>query len=190
MVASKRLLLYVILPLCPRTTWQKGRSIVKRKILSLTLFLSFLLNFPCLSWAWSGEVVGITDGDTITVLNSKTLKDVKIRLYGIDTPERGQAFSKRAKQFTSKLVYGKVVEVKVMATDRYGRTVAMIYADRTLLNEELVKAGLAWVYWKYCHHPICETWKGFQIGARMDKRGLWADPNRIPPWKFRRKKRK
>jgi endonuclease YncB( thermonuclease family) len=91
---------------------------VKRKILSLTLFLSFLLNFPCLSWAWSGEVVGITDGDTITVLNSKTLKDVKIRLYGIDTPERGQAFSKRAKQFTSKLVYGKVVEVKVMATDR------------------------------------------------------------------------
>ena len=190
MVSCQRLLPYGILPLCPRTTWQKGRFIVKRKILSLTLFLSFLLNFPCLSWAWSGEVVGITDGDTITVLNSKTLKDVKIRLYGIDTPERGQAFSKRAKQFTSKLVYGKVVEVKVMATDRYGRTVAMIYADRTLLNEELVKAGMAWVFWKYCHHPICETWKGLQIGARMDKRGLWADPNRIPPWEFRRKKRK
>ena len=87
--------------------------------------------------------MGITDGNTITVLNSKTLKDVKIRLYGIDTPERGQAFSKKAKQFTSKLVYGKVVKVVVMATDRYGRTVAMIYADKTLLNEELIKA----VYW-------------------------------------------
>ena len=99
-------------------------------------------------------------------------------------------FSKRARQFTSKLVYGKVVEVKVMATDRYGRTVAMIYGDKTLLNEELVKAGLAWVYWKYCHHPICESWKNFQIGARMDKRVLWADVDRIPPWEFRRKKRK
>jgi endonuclease YncB( thermonuclease family) len=115
---------------------------------------------------------------------------VKIRLYGIDTPEKGQAFSKRARQFASKLVYGKVVEVKVMATDRYGRTVAMTYADKTLLNEELVKAGLAWVYWKYCHHPICESLKNFQIGARMDKRGLWVEPNRIPPWEFRRKKRK
>ena len=70
--------------------------------------------------ALSGEVVGITDGDTITVLNNKTLKDVKIRLYGIDCPEGEQAFSKRARQLTSKMVYGKVVEVKVMATDRYG----------------------------------------------------------------------
>ena len=110
------------------------------------LLLALMLLTPTLTWSWSGEVVGITDGDTITVLNSKTLKDVKIRLYGIDCPEGGQAFSKRARQFTSKMVYGKVVEVKVMDTDRYGRTMAMIYADKTLLNEELVKVGLAWVY--------------------------------------------
>ena len=57
----------------------------------------FLILLPCLSLAWSGEVVGITNGDTITVLHSKTLKDVKIRLYGIDTPEKGQTFSKRAR---------------------------------------------------------------------------------------------
>jgi endonuclease YncB( thermonuclease family) len=116
---------------------------VKKKVSFLSLVLTFLLTLPCLAWAWSGEVVGITDGDTITVLHSKTLKDVKIRLYGIDCPEGYQAFSKKAKQFTSKMVYGKVVEVKVMATDRYGRTVAMIFVDKTLLNEELVKAGLA-----------------------------------------------
>ena len=162
-----------------------GFGKTKAFILSLVLIL-----LPSFSWAWSGEVVGITDGNTITVLNSKTLKDVKILLYGIDTPERGQAFSKRARQLTSKLVYGKMVEVKVMATDRYGRTVAMVYADKTLLNEGLVKAGLAWVFWQYCHHPICETWKGLQIGARMDKRGLWVDPDRIPPWEFRRKRRR
>jgi len=161
---------------------------VRRKAVFYIL-VAMLVTTPSRIWAWSGEVVGITDGDTITVLHSKTLKDVKIRLYGIDCPEGGQAFSRRAKQFTSKVVYGKVVEVKVMATDRYGRTVAMIYADKTLLNEELVKAGLAWVYDFYCSEPICESWKNFQLGARFDKRGLWADPERIPPWEYRRKKR-
>ena len=110
----------------------------KAFILSLVLIL-----LPSVSWGWSGKVVGIKDGETITVLNSKTLKDGKIRLYGIDCPEGEQAYSKRAKQFTSKLVFGKLVEVKVMDIDRYGRTVAIIYADKTLLNEELVKAGLA-----------------------------------------------
>ena len=158
-----------------------------RKTKAFILGLVVIL-LPSFSWAFSGKVVGVADGDTITVLRDK--EQVRIRLYGIDTPEKGQAFGKKAKQFTSKMVYGKVVEVKVMATDRYGRTVAMIYADKTLLNEELVKAGLAWVYWKYCHHPICESWKNFQLGARFDKRGLWTDPDRIPPWEFRRKKRK
>jgi len=86
-----------------------GGLMLGRENLVLSLIVVFLLNLPCLSYAWSGEVVGITDGDTITVLNSKTLKDVKIRLYGIDTPEKGQAFSKKAKEFTSKLVFGKVV---------------------------------------------------------------------------------
>lgn len=163
---------------------------MNRKACLLCALLFLLLTQPAFSWAWSGEVVGITDGDTITVLNSKTLKDVKIGLYGIDTPERGQAFSKRARQFTSKTVYGKIVEVKVMATDRYGRTVAMIFVDKTLLNEELVKAGLAWVYEFYCSEPICESWENFQLRARFDKKGLWADPDRIPPWEFRRQKRK
>jgi endonuclease YncB( thermonuclease family) len=162
----------------------------KRRTRISFITLVFLLSLPVHTWAWSGEVVGITDGDTITVLNSETMKDMKIRLYGIDTPERGQAFSKKAKQFTSKLVYGKVVEVHRMDTDRYGRTVALVSVDKQLLNKELVKAGLAWVYDRYCSEPICESWGNFQLRAKIDKRGLWADPNPIPPWEFRRKKRR
>jgi len=77
-----------------------------------------------------------------------------------------------------------------MDTDRYGRTVALVSVDKQLLNKELVKAGLAWVYDRYCSEPICESWKNFQLRAKFDKRGLWADPNPIPPWEFRRKKRK
>lgn len=155
-----------------------------RKTKALILGLVLIL-LPSFSWAWSGEVVGIMDGDTITVLNSKTIKDVKIRLYGIDCPEKGQAFGKRAKQFTS-----KVVEVKVMDTDRYGRTVALVAVNKQILNEELLKAGYAWVYYQYCHEMICHAWADYQFAAKLDKRGLWHDPNSIPPWEFRRKRRK
>ena len=161
---------------------------LKRKSKYLAYALILLLAVPYLSWAWSGEVVGIADGDTITVLRDR--EQVKIRLYGIDTPEKGQAFGKKAKQFTSGMVFGKVVEVQQMDTDRYGRTVALVSVDKQLLNKELVKAGLAWVYDRYCSEPICESWRNFQLRAKIDKRGLWADSNPIPPWEFRRKKRK
>ncbi len=161
---------------------------VGRKILLLSLLLSLLLTFPCLAWAFSGKVISIADGDTITVLRDK--EQVRVRLYGIDTPERGQAFGKKAKQFTSKLVYGKVVEVEVMDTDRYGRTVALVAVNKQILNEELLKAGYAWVYYQYCHEMICHAWADYQFAAKLDKRGLWRDPDPIPPWEFRRKKRK
>jgi len=152
--------------------------------------LVFLLSLPVHTWAWSGEVVGITDGDTITVLNSKTLKDVKIRLYGIDCPEGGQAFSKRAKQFTSKMVYGKVVEVGAITVDHYGRTVSLVYVEGKGVCDELIRAGLAWVYYLYCNLPICAEWKNLEAEAKEAKRGLWSEHNPIPPWEFRRQKRK
>ena len=161
---------------------------MKRKALFPSLFLIFLLIIPCLAWAWSGMVVGVTDGDTIKVMGTHN-KQVKIRLYGIDTPEKGQAFGKKAKQFTSDMVFGKVVEVEVMDTDRYGRTVALVAVNKQILNEELLKAGYAWVYYQYCHEMICHAWADYQFAAKLDKRGLWADPNPIPPWEFRRKKR-
>jgi endonuclease YncB( thermonuclease family) len=162
--------------------------LVKIKV-SLSLLVLFLFSLlPTHSWAWSGKVVGVADGDTITVLRDKT--QVRIRLYGIDTPEKGQAFGKKAKQFTSGMVFGKVVEVEVMATDRYGRTVALVVINKQILNEELLKAGYAWVYYQYCHELICHAWADYQFAAKLDKRGLWAEPDPIPPWEFRRKKRK
>ena len=156
----------------------------------LYLLILFGVCHPISAWAWSGEVVGVEDGDIIIVYQSRTLREVETRLYGIETPERGQAFDQEAKQFTSKTVYGKVVEVDVMAKDRQGRTVAMVFVEQKLLNEELVKHGLAWVYWKYCHHPICESWKNFQLKARFDKRGVWADSDRTPPWIYRKQRKK
>jgi endonuclease YncB( thermonuclease family) len=137
---------------------------------------------------WSGMVVGVSDGDTITVLHEG--KGEKIRLYGIDTPEKGQPFSKKAKQFTSGMVYGKTVEVETKDTDRYSRNVALIYVDGQSLNEALVKNGFAWVYREYCKEAFCEDWLNLEIVARYDKIGLWSEPNPIPPWEFRHGKAK
>ena len=105
-------------------------------------FALMYMIMPCPAWAWTGRVVNVAAGETLTVL--KNGKSVEVLLYGIDCPEEGQPFSNEAKQFTSNMVFGKVVEVHRMDTDRPGRTVALVSVDKSLLNEELVKAGLAW----------------------------------------------
>lgn len=149
-------------------------------------FAVFYLILPCPAWAWTGRVVDVAAGEKITVL--KNGKRVEILLYGIDCPEEDQPFGNQARQFTSKMVSDKVVEVYRMDTDEQGRTVALVSVDKSLLNEELVKAGLAWVYNNYCHEMLCETWKYYQLRAKIDKRGLWSEPDPISPWRFRRKK--
>ena len=159
-----------------------------RRKASFFFLLAWLLIVPGVSWAWSGKVIGIADGDTITVLRDK--EQVKIRLYGIDTRELDQAFGTKAKQLTSGMVFGEVVEVEPVDTDRYGRTVALVTIFKRLVNEELVNAGYAWVYTRYCTQPLCERWKVLESEAREAKRGLWSSPHAIPPWEFRRKERK
>ena len=142
---------------------------------------------PSFTWAWSGKVVGVIDGDSITVLHDPRAE--QIRLYGIDCPEKGQDFGNRAKQLTSALVYGKVVEVEPVTVDRYGRTVAFVSIGRTLVNEELIRQGLAWVYTRYYDRPICREWKSLEEEARQAKRGLRSMPKPVPPWEFRRQGR-
>jgi endonuclease YncB( thermonuclease family) len=152
------------------------------RFLSISLLFLFL---PSICAAWSGTVIGISDGDTITVLRGKT--PIKIRLHGIDCPERGQAFGKRAKRFASEMVYKKTVTIAPTDKDRYGRTVAWVYVDDMSLNEALVSAGLAWHYKKYSSdRNLSEA----EIRARDKKVGLWSDPDAIPPWEYRRLKRK
>ena len=161
---------------------------MKRSFSVVWLAVAFLLVLPCPVWAWSGKVIGVADGDTITVLRDK--QPQKIRLYGIDCPEKRQPFGKKAKQFTSDMVFGKTVEVEPVATDRYGRTVAFVRVENITVNEELIKEGLGWVYVRYCKLPLCAEWQGLQLAAQAEKRGLWGDSHHIPPWEYRRQKRK
>jgi len=155
-------------------------------IVWLAVVCFFLL--PCPAGAWSGKVIGVADGDTITVLRDK--QPQKIRLYGIDCPEKRQPFGKRAKQLTSELVFGKVVEIEPVATDRYGRTVAFVRVENVSVNEELIKEGLAWIYVRYCKLPLCVEWQGLESEARSGKLGLWQEQGEIPPWEYRRQKKR
>ncbi len=143
---------------------------------------------PLSAQAWEGKVVGVTDGDTITVLHDKTA--VKVRLYGIDCPEKRQPFGSRAKQFTSDLVFGKVVDVETVDVDRYKRTVGIVrLPDGSVVNQEIVRAGLGWLYAAYCKRPICHEWKTLESEAAAAKQGLWKDKNPVPPWEWRREER-
>jgi micrococcal nuclease len=129
-----------------------------------------------------GEVVGVHDGDTLEVMHEG--RAVKIRLYGIDTPESGQAFGTVARQFTAGLVHRQQVRVVVEDTDRYGRLVAEVQLpDGRNLNAELVRAGLAWWYRQYA--PKDTTLARLETEARSTGRGLWRDPQAQAPWEYR-----
>ncbi len=160
------------------------------KINNFLLVLIFLCItvFPIKSVAFTGKVVKVVDGDTIHVRNNNTQE--KIRLFGIDCPERKQAFGKKAKRFAQDLVAGKEVNVTVVDRDRYGRSVGLVYAGDICLNESLVEFGFAWVYPKYCNLPRCTKWTQKQRLARINQLGLWYDADPVPPWEWRKKKRK
>lgn len=132
---------------------------------------------------WQGKIIGIKDGDTVVLLRDH--RELLLRLYGIDCPEKTQAFGARARQAVSELVFGKQVSVDSVDTDRYGRTVALVSIDDRSVSEALVATGYAWVYGQYCHRPECESWRGLEAKARGERRGLWADAQPTPPWEFR-----
>ena len=150
------------------------------KVIPILLFLQFL-------WAnaFTGKVIGITDGDTITVLNNKK-QQIKVRLEGIDCPEPGQDFGNRAKQAVTALCFGKTVRVEKKGTDQYGRVLAYVYADNICVNRELVKMGLAWHYSQYNKDPKLAR---LQEKARKAKVGLWVQKDPVPHWEWRRLKR-
>jgi len=150
--------------------------------IAVCLAILFFAVFLCVSCSWSGKVVGVSDGDTIKVMHRGRAE--KIRLYGVDCPERDQDYGNRARQFTAKMVFGKTVRVEEVDRDAYGRTVAWVWIDGTCLNKELVKEGLAWWYRTYAKKE--KELAKLEARARSKRIGLWSQSHPIPPWKFRR----
>lgn len=133
-----------------------------------------------------GKVVRVADGDTITLLVDGT-KQVKVRLYGIDCPEYKQDFSQVAKDFTAEKCFQQNVSIEVKDIDKYGRIVGrVILPNGEILNEELLKAGLAW---HYKHFDKSEKLAQLERIAQEKKIGLWSITKPVEPWNFRRKKK-
>jgi endonuclease YncB( thermonuclease family) len=130
----------------------------------------------------SGTVVSVLDGHTIEVLYNRRAK--RIRLNGIDAPEKGQAFGQKAKQFVSGQAFWKEVTVRTFGLDKYGRTIGDVFLpDGRMLNEELVREGLAWWYRKYA--PDNVKLEKLEAEAREAKRNLWSHKKPVPPWVYR-----
>ena len=133
---------------------------------------------------YTGRVVGVSDGDTLTLLTAEK-QQVKVRLGEIDTPERKQPYGTRAQQALSDLAFGKQARVVVQDTDRYGRTVGRVFVGATDVNAEMVRQGAAWVYRQYLKD---QSLLALEQQAKSAKRGLWGLPEaeRCPPWDWRK----
>lgn len=135
----------------------------------------------------NGKVVAVADGDTVTVLDTSMVEH-KIRLAGIDAPEKAQAFGNRSKEHLSGLVFGKTVTVDWNKKDVYGRTVGKVLVAGSDANLAQVQAGMAWHYKKYQNEQSPSDRASYaqaEDNARARKVGLWTDASPIPPSDFR-----
>jgi endonuclease YncB( thermonuclease family) len=136
------------------------------------------------------KVMSVADGDTITVVRDQATR--KIRLAGIDAPEKNQPFGLMAKEFLASLVFGKDVEIQTEKKDRYGRDVGKVLSEGNDVNLKMLVAGLAWHYKKYQSEQSPDDRMRYDRAekeARTAQRGLWADPNPKEPSDWRSGKR-
>ena len=159
----------------------------------MKLLLSFLLIFSVCTASASkilqGKVVSVADGDTITVLDAEKNQH-KIRLQGIDAPEKAQAFGAKSKQALYEMVHGKTVQVSFEKSDKYGRILGKVLLDGQDICHQQIKAGLAWHYKKYQNQqPLADrdAYSASETAAKNEKLGLWSDPRPVAPWDFRKR---
>ena len=152
------------------------------------LFIFLVLFRPAIAESMMGVVVSISDGDTITILDNQKVQ-YKIRLSGIDAPEKKQPYGNVSKSNLSKLIYGKLVHVSWDKKDRYGRIIGKILLGDLDICLVQIKGGYAWHYKAYEKEqsPIDrKLYSESELNARDERRGLWRDNNPTPPWDFRK----
>lgn len=153
-------------------------------LISAALALAWL---PASAGQIVGKVVSVADGDTVTVLDANNQQH-KIRLSGIDAPERAQPFGRQAKEHLATLVAGAQVTVETSKIDRYGRSIGKVFAQSRDINLAMVAAGLAWHYKLYENEqPTADRplYSAAESMARDQRLGLWRDPQPVAPWEWR-----
>lgn len=160
----------------------RGICYLRRVVITLFAIIPLALSAQMLR----GNVVKISDGDTFTLLLNGN-EQVRVRIDGIDAPEKGQAFGNRAKEYLSSLIWGEIITVCVSKTDRYGRSIGKV--STPIIEDvglEMIKAGYAWQYRDYNND---KSYSAAENNARKLLKGLWQDRNPIRPQDFRKRKR-
>ncbi len=137
-----------------------------------------------------GRVVGVSDGDTIIVLDAQRQQH-KIRLAGIDAPETKQAFGHASKKHLSDFVYGRDVMLECGKTDKYKREVCVVMVNGQDANLAQVRAGMAWWYRKYQKEQTVQQRTAYEAAedqAKATRQGVWQDPDPVAPWDYRKGK--
>jgi endonuclease YncB( thermonuclease family) len=129
---------------------------------------------------FTGKVVAVADGDTVTILVER--REVRVRLSGIDAPEHGQPHARAARQSLASLVAGRTVAVHGRGQDGYGRVLGELRVDALDVNAEQVRRGYAWVFRRYSLDPYLLA---LEAEAKAARRGLWQDPDPVAPWLWR-----
>ena len=135
-----------------------------------------------LSTAREYRVVGVSDGDTLTALSAGKRR-LKCRLYGIDAPEKKQAFGQASKISLAALSYGRPAQIAVVGRDRYGRAICRVAVDGVDVNREQIVRGMAWMYRQYTSDF---DYSQAEITARTRRVGIWVELEPVPPWAFRK----
>jgi endonuclease YncB( thermonuclease family) len=169
--------------------FQLKGGIALKIILAICLLLTGM--HGAIAASLTGRVVGVSDGDTITVLDAEKVQH-KVRLMGVDSPEKAQPFGQKAKQHLSDLVFDRSVTVEWQKQDRYQRIVGKVMVNGQDVNLDQVRQGLAWHYKQFEREqdPLDRAaYAQAEILARQGNRGLWSDSAPIPPWDWRKSKK-
>lgn len=137
---------------------------------------------PCAFGAQAYRVVKIADGDTLTALSPK-LQQLKCRLYGIDAPEKKQAFGQASKLSLAELSFGRTAYIDIVGRDRYGRSICRVAVDGVDVNKAQIARGMAWMYREYAKDV---SYSDAESAAQARRIGIWRDARPVPPWAFRR----
>ena len=163
-----------------------GRGVCLVRVTTLVIVAGLLLHTASVSAeVLAGRVVRISDGDTLTVLVGR--QQVKVRLDAIDAPEIAQPFGERSRRSLSSLCAGRAAEIQVHGRDRYGRALGDAHCEGNSAREFQLRAGMAWVYPQYA--PAGSPLYELEAEARLERRGLWQDPDPVPPWVWRKARR-
>lgn len=169
-------------------------GVVLKRFFTITYFLIFFLGSSYANASLSKiYIYGVVDGDSLLARKNKDNKSqkIKVRLWGIDSPEWNQPFSKESKKFMKKMVLGKYVLMESKGYDKYGRLLTIIYLeDNQTLNLLAIKEGYAWVHNYYCNENICDNWLSAQNNAKKKGIGLWQNYKPVAPWVWKNQEKK